>query len=396
MATKSLVEGTASTRAGAPPQSCVSKVCHAAACVLVSINTMLRTATTQHDATQTVAPANCSLNKHSAAAAMALHGVRRWYTMDYNEMWLIARINATDTRVAIRTHKTYFLSQQRLVYGVPFSTALQAGSRITWLAYTGSAIRRIQHDVHLKRLVAVYAPRVFHGSANARSFGRWWPAIEASWEQWRLCLRSSWQLYTTPEGEEVRKRLRADGLLDAPLAPTPLDQGYVFAGGNADRNFSLVVEAARLARVRLVVATTTRQPAAEAACRLLQESTGCIYRSTSPSEFLSLMANASVVAMPMKMVADGDGHGMTSFMEARRMGKAVIVTPHTQWTANGDVMTHGRDGFVADCASVQCFTRGLLELRARPRILGELAINSFALAVGAYAPRCERRWMVEW
>ena len=64
------------------------------------------------------------------------------------------------------------------------------------------------------------------------------------------------------------------------------------------------------------------------------------------------------------------------------MGKAVIVTPHTQWTANGDVMTHGRDGFVADCASVQCFTRGLLELRARPRILGELAINSFALAVG--------------
>ena len=93
------------------------------------------------------------------------------------------------------------------------------------------------------------------------------------------------------------------------------DKGYLFAGGNSMRDYDLLEEALEGTSVPTHVASswTPKRGLAHLSAR-----------STSHDEFMHLLADARVVVVPMrKMVRSA---GQQTYLNAMRLGKAVIVT----------------------------------------------------------------------
>jgi glycosyltransferase involved in cell wall biosynthesis len=183
-----------------------------------------------------------------------------------------------------------------------------------------------------------------------------WYESPSAWKRWlkgvrlRLAARSVTR-FVVWASHEVEDYARAFGLPAEKLEYVPFhttlndyvyqvrDDGYVFAGGNYDRDYPTLIEAVRDLRVPTWIATTRPEQLAGVSIPPHVRVQG-----TSIEGFRQAMAAAHVVVVPM---APGLLHsgGQQTCLNAMFMGKPTVVVGR-KWAA--DFITDGVDGLIVD------------------------------------------------
>ncbi len=168
---------------------------------------------------------------------------------------------------------------------------------------------------------------------------------------------------------EVRDYARAFGIPEGKFAFIPFhvtlsgyefstsDGGYVFSGGNGDRDYATLVRALRGLEVPAVIATSNlasfgNEPIPP----------HVTVRSCGHAEFRQLMAGATLVVVPM---AQGHLHsgGQQTYLNAMAMGKPVVVLDPR---GAPDYVGDGREGFVLDHGDAAGLRSAIRRLRDDP------------------------------
>jgi glycosyltransferase involved in cell wall biosynthesis len=145
------------------------------------------------------------------------------------------------------------------------------------------------------------------------------------------------------------------------------DEGYIFTGGNADRDYGLFFAAVRDVSTPCVLATN--QP------RLLAGLTvpaNVKVVSVSPSEFRQLMARSRLVVVPMQANLLHAG-GQQTVLNAMKMGKPVILTDPE---GGVDYIENGRTGVLVpygEAAALRSAIEHLLTHAEEARAMGRCA-----------------------
>jgi hypothetical protein len=145
------------------------------------------------------------------------------------------------------------------------------------------------------------------------------------------------------------------------------DLGFVFTGGNADRDYGFFFDAIRDLNVPCVLATN--QP--RLPTRLEVPPTVQV-QSLSPAEFRQRMAEARIVVMPMRATLLHAG-AQQSILNAMLMGKAVVLTDPE---GGSDYIENRKTGLLVpygDVRALQQAIRFLLEHPEERRAMGERA-----------------------
>jgi glycosyltransferase involved in cell wall biosynthesis len=145
------------------------------------------------------------------------------------------------------------------------------------------------------------------------------------------------------------------------------DDGYVFTGGNSDRDYGLFFSAVRDLSVPCVLATNRPQLLAG-----LVVPPNVRVVSVSPAEFRQLMARARLVVMSMRATLLHAG-GQQTVLNAMVMGKPVILTDPE---GGADYIEHGKTGLLVpygDVAALREAIRYLWEHLEVARAMGEQA-----------------------
>jgi len=98
------------------------------------------------------------------------------------------------------------------------------------------------------------------------------------------------------------------------------NDGYIFAGGDSDRDYPLLIEAVRELPYRVIIAALRRHHFANIK---IPENVEIV--TVKGTEFLDLAARASLIVVPLKKLPQHVG-GEQTYANAMTMGKAVIVT----------------------------------------------------------------------
>ena len=145
----------------------------------------------------------------------------------------------------------------------------------------------------------------------------------------------------------------ADGDFDS-VVPSAAPSPYVFSGGGTLRDFHSLLAAIDGSGVPLTVVThspetlgSTSPPPSE--CRILWR--------MPLQEFLSLMAGAMFVVVPLKGMDTPHGH--TTIAQALCLGKAVVTT---RGAAVADYVRDGVEGLLVDAGDVDGYRRAILRL----------------------------------
>ena len=131
------------------------------------------------------------------------------------------------------------------------------------------------------------------------------------------------------------------------------DDGYIFTGGNSDRDYRLFLDAVRELSIPCVLASNLPE--------LLQgQPTPAHVRvvSASPTEFRQLMARARVVVVPMQANLLRTG-GQQTFLNAMHMRKPVILTDPE---GGRDYIEHGKTGLLVPYPDVPALRDAILHL----------------------------------
>lgn len=123
-------------------------------------------------------------------------------------------------------------------------------------------------------------------------------------------------------------------LLDSAIAIR--DDRYIFAGGDSDRDYPLLIEAVRDLPYRVTIAAWQRDHFAQVSIPQNVE----VVR-VAESEFLKLMAHAAMVIVPLKSLPQHVG-GEQTYLNAMTMGKLVIVTDQDA----SDYIENGKSGIL--------------------------------------------------
>jgi len=145
------------------------------------------------------------------------------------------------------------------------------------------------------------------------------------------------------------------------------DDGYVFTGGNADRDFAPFFIAVRGLNVPCVLATN-RPPLLAG----LDVPPNVKVVSVSPAEFRQLMAKARVVVMPMRATLLHAG-AQQSILNAMKMGKPVILTDPE---GGADYIESGKTGLLVPYGNVSALRSAIEYLYTHPaesRAMGQRA-----------------------
>jgi len=145
------------------------------------------------------------------------------------------------------------------------------------------------------------------------------------------------------------------------------DDGYIFTGGNADRDFGLFFEAVRGIDAPCILASNR-----PSLLRGLEVPRNVALVSVSPSEFRQLMARARIVVMPMRATLLHAG-AQQSMLNAMTMGKPVVLTDPE---GGSDYIDHGRTGLLVPYGDVTQLRSAVQYLMAQPeeaRAMGERA-----------------------
>ena len=131
-------------------------------------------------------------------------------------------------------------------------------------------------------------------------------------------------------------------------APLPDETGYIFAGGDAHRNYDLLVEAARqMPNTRFIVASSRLNGAANLPANVQAG-------RVSHSEFMSLMRGATAVVTPLLHHGMTRAAGQQTYLNAMWLGIPSIVT-----AAHGvrDHIVDGQNGFIIDSTTQSLLDR---------------------------------------
>jgi glycosyltransferase involved in cell wall biosynthesis len=145
----------------------------------------------------------------------------------------------------------------------------------------------------------------------------------------------------------------ADGNF-ASIAPVRPADPYVFAGGSTLRDFDTVVSALEGTGLRLLIVTDEPQAVAKGG-RLPD---GCEVRGRMPlQQFLTLMAEATVVVVPLR--ASVAPHGHTTVAQALRLGKAVVTT---RGASVEDYVRDGVEGLLVEPGDAEGYRAAIVRL----------------------------------
>ncbi len=211
-----------------------------------------------------------------------------------------------------------------------------------------------------------------------------WYESPSRWRTWwkglrlRLAARSVHR-FVVWASHEVEDYARVFGLPPEKLEYVPFhttltdhpyevrDDGYLFAGGNYDRDYPLLVEAVRDLGVPTWVATT--RPGQLAGVAL----PGHVrVEGTTASGFRQALAGARMVVVPMRAGLLHSG-GQQTALNAMYLGKPTIAVGR-KWAA--DFITDGEDGLVVDYGDVGGLRRAVRWVLDHPdaaRRMGERA-----------------------
>lgn len=145
------------------------------------------------------------------------------------------------------------------------------------------------------------------------------------------------------------------------------DLGFIFTGGNADRDYGLFFDAIRDLNVPCILATNRPHLLAGLRVPLTVQ-----IQNLSPAEFRQRMAEASIVVMPMRATLLHAG-AQQSILNAMLMGKPVVLTDPE---GGSDYIKNGKTGLLVPYGDVNALhntIRFLLEHAEERREMGERA-----------------------
>ena len=157
------------------------------------------------------------------------------------------------------------------------------------------------------------------------------------------------------------------------------DEGYVFTGGNADRDYGLFFSAVADLSVPCVLATNRPQLLAG-----LVVPPNVSVVSVSPAEFRLLMAQARLVVMPMRATLLHAGAQQT-ILNAMVMGKPVILTDPE---GGADYIEHGKTGVLVPYGDVPALRQAIRYLLERPREAHAMGEQAQRVAAPLTTERC--------
>ena len=145
------------------------------------------------------------------------------------------------------------------------------------------------------------------------------------------------------------------------------DEGYVFTGGNADRDYGLFFSAVRDLPTPCMLATNRPQLLAGLVVPL-----NVRVVSVSPAEFRQLMARARLVVMPMRATLLHAG-GQQTVLNAMVMGKPVVLTDPE---GGADYIENGKTGLLVPYGDARALREAVQYLMDHPeeaQAMGEQA-----------------------
>jgi glycosyltransferase involved in cell wall biosynthesis len=157
------------------------------------------------------------------------------------------------------------------------------------------------------------------------------------------------------------------------------DEGYLFAGGNYDRDYPMLVEAVRPLDVPVWLATTRPEQLAGTALPSHVE-----IRGTTEAGFRAAMAGARLVVVPMRSGLLHSG-GQQTLLNAMVMCKPVVAVGRP-WAS--DFLTDGDDGLIVDYDDVDGLRRAVAWILDHPAEARRMALRGQERAREFSTRRC--------
>jgi glycosyltransferase involved in cell wall biosynthesis len=192
---------------------------------------------------------------------------------------------------------------------------------------------------------------------------------------------------------EVEDYARAFGLPPEKLVYVPFhitltdyhyeerDDGYLFAGGNYDRDYPTLVEAVRPLRVPTWIVTTRPEQLAD-----VELPAHVRVEGTTHEGFRRAMAAARLIVVPMQKGLLHSG-GQQTCLNAMYMGKPTIAVGR-RWAT--DLIRDGDDGLVVDYEDVEGLRRAVRWVLDNPDAAREMGERARARAAQLTTERCMR------
>jgi len=160
------------------------------------------------------------------------------------------------------------------------------------------------------------------------------------------------------------------------------DGGYIFSGGDGNRDYQCLIEAVRERNISVRIATRLKNWNEGA-----DVPAGVDAHGATPEEFRRLMAGAKMVVLPMRGGFLHSG-GQQTFLNAMALGKVVIVADDK---GAKDYIQNGVNGLIVPSGDSVALRRELSNVLANPGYAQELAQNA-AKAYDEYSTcRCMQR-----
>jgi glycosyltransferase involved in cell wall biosynthesis len=157
------------------------------------------------------------------------------------------------------------------------------------------------------------------------------------------------------------------------------DDGYIFAGGNSDRDYKLFCGAVGNLPISCVLATNL--PASLAGVRVPPN---VHVVNASAVEFRQLMARARIVVLPMRANTLRTG-GQQTFLNAMHMGKPVVLVDPE---GGVDYIEHGKTGLLVPFGDATALHNAIRYLWEHPEEAHAMGERSREVAVPLTTERC--------
>jgi glycosyltransferase involved in cell wall biosynthesis len=159
------------------------------------------------------------------------------------------------------------------------------------------------------------------------------------------------------------------------------DDGYLFAGGNFDRDYHTLVEAIRPLDMPTWIATTRPEQLSD-----VDVPPHVRVEGTTPAGFRQAMAAARLVVVPMHKGLLHSG-GQQTCLNAMYMGKPTVAVGR-RWAV--DLVRDGEDGLVVDYEDVEGLRRAVRWVLDNPIEARRMGERARARAAGFTTERCMR------
>jgi len=145
------------------------------------------------------------------------------------------------------------------------------------------------------------------------------------------------------------------------------DGGYIFAGGDSNRDYGLLIEAVRHLPIRVVIASRNR-----ALFQSLEIPSNVEILTATRGEFCQYVAGASIVVVPMRGGLLHSG-GHQTYVNAMGCGKPVVVADDS---GADEYIENGMDGFVVPPGDVRAMRECLARLVTDEELRGRIGRNA--------------------